>query len=800
MTSFLHNFDPYRGEEWVSSKTNTPFNLLEPVSGSRNVFISLIELAIWSVSVHGTSFDAFTEEVYKRAGHRVRGVVTRLLPAFLYALGSTTDELVLASITRKVIERARAWGESSSIPTSWSASRAWSARDRSRTLIESRVVRAGTIVRSVETARARVESSLLDEKFEPTPAMRIERTTWTVIAIDTGDVLGATDFMHYLSSTPHPAFERAHTRDLALFVDRSSRHLVPFAIEDERVILVARSKPDIPVVGIREGNTWTFTGPEDVQVDVRDWVSSALDVDVAYERVIGDELDLFIPMPTNTPYNPEVFRDVMMQPPFVQIIALHENARSYTRTRSFLATFVETFAVRITARYDSGLLGFSFRTNVMSPRAIDTLQVVCQGLVSVYANTFDQIVREYTDLSVSIRDPDRERVVPLRQGGKVYLKDELGEVFVRGYPRICAHPPRIVPDEASAAHTLLFPKSGKQSRYYACDHHKNHPFPGVLTNTLSNRRAYPYLPCCYKSDQRDLTNRPTYRYLNDLPPPRTGAGIRGARTLKPLDVGTEGPLPSALNLVAAATSMMRKSGASHRWTRVGIQDGQRAPDNAIVVDGEGRVFLGNALDSHEFAPVARTIPKRQVVFKNDYASEPSFELVLLRQDEKSDPISNFISTPPETALPPLALILLKRYAYVTNTPFLADPWISNLQPIQQATYGSGVIALLLQTRVLIFTEHLLEPFAGVEKVTASTAVREWAKELMGVIPDASDLYGAPPRGEDGILQTIPRCITVSGAELSSMLPDRYLSFAMQEWGIDYESTVRARDAVNSPVN
>ena len=81
-------------------------------------------------------------------------------------------------------------------------------------------------------------------------------------------------------------------------------------------------------------------------------------------------------------------------------------------------------------------------------------------------------------------------------------------MFVRNYTRQCQNQPSVVSKKEAEKHkdeyVMLFPKSnneGTEQRYYICKH-KPFVYPGLIKNKLPNKNQFPYLPCCYKTNQK----------------------------------------------------------------------------------------------------------------------------------------------------------------------------------------------------------------------------------------------------------------------------------------------------------
>lgn len=121
-------------------------------------------------------------------------------------------------------------------------------------------------------------------------------------------------------------------------------------------------------------------------------------------------------------------------------------------------------------------------------------------------------------------------IVPRAQGSmsKIdQLQDLAPDLFVSGYARKCQCPlqPQIIgPNDVDAWRNKTFTMGGRvqerQIMPFPRDNPKwlfvcpsdSHPYPGVKRNKgLSNQDQYPYIPCCFKSDQMD-PSKPRLKY------------------------------------------------------------------------------------------------------------------------------------------------------------------------------------------------------------------------------------------------------------------------------------------------
>jgi hypothetical protein len=131
-------------------------------------------------------------------------------------------------------------------------------------------------------------------------------------------------------------------------------------------------------------------------------------------------------------------------------------------------------------------------------------------LLGVYQTSAVEIAREYNQFL-------SEPIVLKKLSTRIDIRPTF---FLPNYSRTCQYMPRLVsPEEAKeddrdGFQVLTFPPDQFQ---FSCSHHDLHIFPGLRANTLSNKEEYPYLPCCFKQDQRTKFNSKLNKYMNPSP-------------------------------------------------------------------------------------------------------------------------------------------------------------------------------------------------------------------------------------------------------------------------------------------
>ena len=170
----------------------------------------------------------------------------------------------------------------------------------------------------------------------------------------------------------------------------------------------------------------------------------------------------------------------------------------------------------ITNKMDYGVVArvsnISQRRNLIEKLAarIATLLGYYQTMAPIIAAEYNMLLSQPIDLSIKKTDK------PLQ------LKHIATDLFPQGYSRACQFKPRIVTDTEEAKNieekfqVMFFPKDVPNPFLFACDQHEQHVYPGLRINHLANKAQYPYLPCCYKQDQRKKSSN-YMAYYGDAP-------------------------------------------------------------------------------------------------------------------------------------------------------------------------------------------------------------------------------------------------------------------------------------------
>lgn len=200
-----------------------------------------------------------------------------------------------------------------------------------------------------------------------------------------------------------------------------------------------------------------------------------------------------------------------------------------------------------------------------------TILKIYQGTVESLRVNYRSIIPGFDDLEEMVMQQRKSNITVTEDSGrKVITKTYKGErnltllqkaaadIFVKNYSRQCPtpHPIPIDPDKIDdwrnttvvingvehPRQVMPFPHDNPKV-YLVCNDDQK-PFPGVKANRiLSNIDKYPYIPCCYASDQ---TNNSTYLdYMRGVKPTKN-LGAKGETlisTLKVISTYKFGQLP-----------------------------------------------------------------------------------------------------------------------------------------------------------------------------------------------------------------------------------------------------------------
>jgi hypothetical protein len=256
-------------------------------------------------------------------------------------------------------------------------------------------------------------------------------------------------------------------------------------------------------------------------------VFSGFDDGLPITNLVDDEVNGVFYLPQQS-LNKYVFSDMAMNNPlFSNLMYVDESEKASKKKSSVYIHFLHPTTGDIGAnitqktviRGDPNLKGKSIdlfpvgsdyiRIKVSkadSSAKVKAFQSLFSRLIVIYDREKDNIIQIYRTY---IPEFAKEKAEPPPKKVKAKLKEIAPEIFVAGHSRKCKTPPNIVSDEEAAVaaaegkNVMIFPKLEDEasiSRNYVCDYPK-HIYPGLKENKLANAEQFPYMPCCYTSDQ-----------------------------------------------------------------------------------------------------------------------------------------------------------------------------------------------------------------------------------------------------------------------------------------------------------
>lgn len=143
---------------------------------------------------------------------------------------------------------------------------------------------------------------------------------------------------------------------------------------------------------------------------------------------------------------------------------------------------------------------------------ITRFQDIVAKFIPIYNNHVKGITAEYGKYVKGVNT----RTFTIKDGT---LSDIAPNVFVDKYSRLCSKQknPIISEDEYNEddESALVFPKDDPEARVYKCKD-SEYKYSGLVVNNLGNKSEYPFLPCCFKTNQKtNPTSNYSKYYSND---------------------------------------------------------------------------------------------------------------------------------------------------------------------------------------------------------------------------------------------------------------------------------------------
>jgi hypothetical protein len=204
-------------------------------------------------------------------------------------------------------------------------------------------------------------------------------------------------------------------------------------------------------------------------------------------------------------------------------------------------------------------------TKALSRRVINQYIFIMSRLFHIYLESKDEYLRFYQEHGSEPRPQEssikKVRIPSNKLQSKNYQNQLIApDIFVSDYARTCqcfAQPIIISQDEVESWRRKLVRGRPRQIMYFPKDTRKyifvcpddQLPYPGVKRNKgLQNIETYPYLPCCFRTDQMSPDANSLYNeYYHNRPKIRSSIVLSHRITTdKVVGIGRYGYLPSLL--------------------------------------------------------------------------------------------------------------------------------------------------------------------------------------------------------------------------------------------------------------
>lgn len=202
--------------------------------------------------------------------------------------------------------------------------------------------------------------------------------------------------------------------------------------------------------------------------------------------------------------------------------------------------------------------------------AVNHIIYICRRLFAIYQKSRKDIIKFYRAFIPRFAEEVVEDI-----SEKSMEKYLAGDLFVPNYTRTCLKKPRLIVDaeeadalEEEGIQTIQFPRTEAEGTqyYYTCDQHSDYPYIGLRENILDNKDRYPYVPCCFKKDQKNKKKSLYRTYYLGEELEESGVQQRILTTNKFAPLNKFGYLPKNVE------SMLEIFDRTYEYLRVGVSD------------------------------------------------------------------------------------------------------------------------------------------------------------------------------------------------------------------------------------
>jgi hypothetical protein len=223
-------------------------------------------------------------------------------------------------------------------------------------------------------------------------------------------------------------------------------------------------------------------------------------------------------------------------------------------------------------------------------KQIQRFQAALASVLSVYQADFSKIANQYNKLIPNFKSAVQQETVRERETAKKLkdLQEQDPNLFIHGYPTKCEQKRQPIPVakkdvkqwEQQKKQILNYPLGS--DNYFICSDENEFKWPGLIDNKLPNSEEYPYLPCCYRENQK-TGNKKWNIYLqkeqvsSTVPEKKTGKPSN-ILTVKAAGRDKLGRLPRSIHHI-----LTQNAGPNDIFYRQGVEIGNNSFLEAVLL-------------------------------------------------------------------------------------------------------------------------------------------------------------------------------------------------------------------------
>ena len=270
-----------------------------------------------------------------------------------------------------------------------------------------------------------------------------------------------------------------------------------------------------------------------------------------------------------------VFLDLIMNDDvYSSILSVNENVKTSKKRKGIFATFlnrgdkvsssivasiIDKKTIRTMFKYNKNFKISDYYVKVKVSKAkdyevVERFKGILSKLFVIYNNKCESIVSFYSEY---VHNFAKEEAVSREDMSetKIGLREIAPDIYGPNYTRVCRYNPEVIDDDlaeeekSKGNEVIVFPKSSEEStqRNYICNY-SNHIYPGLMNNPFNNKDKFPYIPCCFMKNQKNISGSKYKTYYEGEKQISSGFKQQNLYTTnKIIPKGASGTLPDKIN-------------------------------------------------------------------------------------------------------------------------------------------------------------------------------------------------------------------------------------------------------------